>query len=373
MLRVARRVAGASRSTAPRRSLPRRCRLSAVIAIACLGVASATTAVGATPSPRTSPLPGLQAVAGDVTAGTTLEDASAQVNAQLSGDDYAWIPQSSCLTTAIRSNDATPCVLGDTTAASTIVLYGDSSADQWALDLDTLGTEHHFRVVVYVHAACPVGSLTVKLYGQGVDPTCAAFRALVLKDLEAMHPSPALVVVSELRLANYVTAKGKVVTDAAWSKALTTTLETIEKKDGDAVAVLHGVPVTRTDPGQCVAAHPSAMSQCLTKRSAADPGGYDAATWSGAHHADAAGVNVVPLFCTTTLCPVVAANDLTHAGDNHVTEAYAAVAGEALGELLGCATDQAYAHSSRAAVIKVDLLGAHPSAGLVRACRALAR
>jgi len=342
-------------------------RLGTIAVTAALALAVVVAPASAT----TGPLPALRTIAADVAAGLTLRAASASVRAQVPNDEYAWIPNSTCLTTAIRSSNATPCVLGDAAATTTVVVFGDSSADQWALDLGKLGTKHAFRVVVYVHAACPVGAITVELAGHGVDPSCATFRNDVLADLEHMTPAPALVVVSELRLSNYVTPSGGSVSNSAWASALTTTLTTVSA-DGDAALLLHGVPVTTLDPAQCIAANPTALQRCTSKRKAGDPSGYDAATWAGARAAHAAGANVTPLFCTAVACPSVAGGEITHSGNNHVTEAYAAVADAALGELLGCASVQAFGHATAAAAVLRSLLGRRTIA-VTEACRALPR
>jgi hypothetical protein len=160
------------------------------------------------------------------------------------------------------------------------------------------------------------------------------------------------------------------VTNSAWSSALTTTLNTIVSTDGDAALLLHGVPVTTLDPAQCIAAHPNAINLCTTKRSAIDPSGYDGAAWTGAHAAGAAGVNVTPLFCTATACPVVADGAITHSGDNHVAETYATTVLAALGELLGCASVQTFTHATQAAPVLHALMGRRTSARTA-ACKAL--
>jgi SGNH domain (fused to AT3 domains) len=346
--------------------------LCALLATVALLLSSASFAGAATGSPRASgPLPSLHQVAGWLASGLKDNAATLSIDSQLSGNEYAWIPTSACLATAINSTNATPCVLGDTASPTTVVLVGDSSADQWALDLASMGSAHGFRVIVYVHAACPVGAITVERAGQSPDPRCATFRSLMLSDLASMRPVPALVVVSELRLSNYRSSSGAAIPNATWSAAFASTLEEIEG-DGVPVIALHGVPVTTTnDPAACIAAYQGAMTKCTTRLKAADPFGYDQATDTGALAAHAAGVDVTPLFCTTASCPVVAKGDVTHSGDNHVTERYAAAVRHALTELVGCAITQSFALRADAAGILRSLLGGSPPAAVLSACRAL--
>ncbi len=331
--------------------------------------AVATAASGA---PRSSSgLASVRKAATWVAAGLKVRDASSSIGKQLPNNEYAWIPSSKCLAAAITSTSATPCIIGDTSSTTTVAVYGDSSADQWALDVAALGVTHHFRVVVYVKAACPVGNVLVELEGLSVDPTCATFRSTVLSDLASMRPAPSLVLTSELRLSNYETSTGGALTNAVWSSSLTATIDQLEK-DGLAVASLHGVPITLEQPANCIAANPRAMTKCTTPRKDADPGGYDAATLAGITAAHSAAVNVQPLLCTAAGCPVVADGQLTHAGDNHVDETYSKVLEPALGELLGCIAAQHFTNRDAAARVLNDLDGAKPAASYLKGCEALA-
>jgi hypothetical protein len=101
-----------------------------------LAVATGSTAASGAAGPVdahtsvSTSLPALHTVAGWLAAGLKLRVASRGVLSQLSGNDDAWIPDSSCLKTAIDSTNARSYVIGDTSSA-TVVLYGDSSADEW--------------------------------------------------------------------------------------------------------------------------------------------------------------------------------------------------------------------------------------------------
>lgn len=330
------------------------------------GAAESTVPHGTIPSS----LPALHKVAGYVEAGLKLKVASSSVLAQLQNNDIAWVPDSTCLSTAINSGNGTPCVLGDTTAPTTVAVYGDSSADEWALYVGELGTADHFKVVVYVHAACPIGDIVVETAGSSPDPTCTTFRSTVLADLAAMRPAPSLVIASELRLSNYETSSGGALSNAAWSAALTTTLKQIEA-DGLAVVALHGVPVVTESPAECIASNAKKLTACTTPLKKDNPGSYDTATSSGATGADAGGVDLHPLFCTSAGCPAVADGSVTHSGPNHVTERYAAQVMAGIGELLGCEVAQKFKNSTKAAAVFADLNGAKPKTAYLAACKAL--
>lgn len=321
-------------------------------------------------APVPSALPKLRTVAGWVAAGLKLKAASTQVRAQLRDDDYAWFPDSSCLNAAADSSDAKPCILGDSSSTTTLVLFGDSSAEEWALDTGALGKADHFRVVVYLHVECPVGDIDVKLPDKSPNKSCPVFRSDVLAKLASMRPAPALVLVSELRLDGYETLSGKSVTNAAWSSALSVTLGQIEG-DGLAVASLHGVPTDDVDPAQCIAANLEKLAACEIKVGDEDVGGWDAATRDGALAAHAASIDLHPLFCAASACPVVADGAITHSGENHVTERYSKDVLGAFGEILGCITTQTFTNDAAAAPILEDLDGPAPSHALLEACAGL--
>jgi hypothetical protein len=348
-----------------------------VVGTMLLAVAIATPAVSGATSVAAHPhagvptsLPALHRVAGWVDAGLKLSVASNGVLKQLSENDEAWIPDSTCLSTAINSTNATPCVLGDTSSKTTVVLYGDSSADEWALDVGTLGRTDGFRVVAYLRAACPVGDIVVKLPGHSPDANCPVFRNDVLADLAAMQPAPSLVLVSELRLFGYETTSGKNVTNAAWSAALVHTLQQIQG-DGLAVASLHGVPFDVVNPAQCIAANASHLPTCEIKVSDSDSNKWDQATRDGAIDADAGSIDVRPMFCDATACPMVADGAVTHSGGNHVTEQYSKDVGAAFGELVGCLVVHSFTNASKAAPVFSALNGTAPTSAFLKGCETL--
>jgi hypothetical protein len=330
--------------------------LVALGALVALSLAVPAVSGASVPTALTS----LHKVAGWVSAGLKLKVATSGVKSQLSENALAWIPETTCMTDALNSDDAMPCVIGDTSSSTTVVLYGDSSAAEWALDLGAL----------YAHAACPVGDIIVELEGHSVDPTCAPNRADVLADLAAMQPPPALVIVSELRLDGYETSTGAPVTNTAWSSAFATTIEQIQG-DGLAVASLHGVPFDQADPATCIAANLDKLTACEIKAKDEDVNKWDAATKAGAIDAKAASLNFNPLFCTSTGCPAVIDGAVTHSGGNHVTQLYAGDVTKAFGELLGCLTTQKFTNQLKAAQVFDDLNGAKPSKAFIAACKTL--
>ena len=95
--------------------------------------------------------------------------------------------------TAVTQGD---CRYGDLTATRTVVLFGDSHAEQWLPALDDLGKAQHWQVVSWTKAACPAARLTVDNPSLGRTYTeCDTWREATVARIGALHP--ALVVMSQ--------------------------------------------------------------------------------------------------------------------------------------------------------------------------------
>ena len=62
-----------------------------------------------------------------------------------------------------KNGDVINCTLGDQAATRTIALAGGSHAEHWITALDTLGKQHHFKVVTYLKMGCPLSTEKVPL------------------------------------------------------------------------------------------------------------------------------------------------------------------------------------------------------------------
>ena len=56
-------------------------------------------------------------------------------------------------------NATAPCIFGDVTASTTVVLMGDSHAEHWLPAMDRIGRERHWKVYAMVKPACPVADV----------------------------------------------------------------------------------------------------------------------------------------------------------------------------------------------------------------------
>jgi len=82
------------------------------------------------------------------------------------------------------------CVFGDSTSATTLVLFGDSHAAQWFPALEQIVNERHWRLISMVRASCPVA--TVPVYdprGGEEQAECAGWRKLALRRIMELRPT----------------------------------------------------------------------------------------------------------------------------------------------------------------------------------------
>jgi hypothetical protein len=304
-----------------------------------------------------------------VAAGVRLHTLPRALGAQLGGEPLSWLTGNACLD-ASTNRRPVPCILGDRHATQALVLIGDSFAVQWGLAFDQLGRKLHFKVIAFVRRACPFASIGVaRVFSTPLDYGCVRYRNRVLNEVNALRGSVQILVAAEARDV-YNQPNGKPFKNAAWSAAVTKTLDTI-RLPGLLKVVLHGVPTALASPAECLSAYPTQLQRCLTPVSSAFPGGFDGAEVLGAQRAHAAIVGLTRLFCTTSLCPDVANDELVHADQEHVNRHFALSLDLALGELLGCTATEASPSQPATRGILARLNGGPVTRSLRRSCRAL--
>jgi len=122
--------------------------------------------------------------------------------------DGARVPQLPFRPTALEARDDLPestndgcisdfdnigiinCTYGDVSATRTIALAGGSHAEHWITALDTLGKEHHFKVVTYLKMGCPLTTEPVPLVmgDNRPYPQCHQWNERVMKKLIKDRP-----------------------------------------------------------------------------------------------------------------------------------------------------------------------------------------
>ncbi|MFC4313278.1 acyltransferase family protein [Steroidobacter flavus] len=231
------------------------------------------------------------------------------------------------------------CFFGAGAAARTIVLFGDSHADQWSTPLAQLATEQGWQLVTLLKASCPVADIAdynVRLRRHW--PECTKWRKQALAEIRRLQPD--LVVVSQFS-SGYIrgpwTARGQhAVTYEEWANGLNSSLSHLRAANIP-VLLLRDSPTPGKNIGNCIArarwqglpeencdtSRPNALDAKISPLESAIAGSM------GMRFADLSAE-----FCDNAVCPGARSGLLVYRDENHITTAFAARLMPALRELL---------------------------------------
>ena len=231
------------------------------------------------------------------------------------------------------------CEYGDPQGDRTVVLFGDSHAQQWMGGLDAEAKRRGWKVVSLTKAACPVADLTI------VNPTlkrdyteCTTWREATLERIADLRPDVVLVSQSD-------SVPGRLVSNETWADQTAVTLDAMQQK-GTRVEFLLDTPYPSGNVPSCVAEHLDDVRACQVTRDDA----YHASDLYTERHemvreaVDATGVGTVETaswLCSRDACPVIVGDQLVYRDDSHISNTYSTTLAPMLGPLLtGSATRQ---------------------------------
>jgi peptidoglycan/LPS O-acetylase OafA/YrhL len=227
-----------------------------------------------------------------------------------------------CLAGA-EATSSPPCVYGDHSSRTTVVLFGDSHAMQYFPALERIAVRRHWRLVQLAKSGCPAAAvLVVYQVLDRVYPECDAWRDAALERIA--RERPALVVTSS-SVAYRVVEGGRVLDGDASLAALAAGYEqTLSRlaRMVPRVAVLTDAPRPPFDVPACVAGAMRDLRRCGFPRGAA----VARARVLAAAARRARGVRVIDTagqFCLRRLCPAVIGDVLVYRQTGHITATYA--------------------------------------------------
>lgn len=220
------------------------------------------------------------------------------------------------------------CTFGSSDAAKTVVLFGDSHADQWSTPLAQLASERGWRLVTLLKASCAVSDIQAYSPRLRRDwPECSEWRARAIEQIRELQP--AMVVISQYS-SGYIrgpwTARGDhAVTYEDWEAGLRRTLEQLRAANVP-VLLLRDSPSPGRNVGACVARsrwRELSESSCDTPRIKAldpkiSPLESAIATSMGVRFGDLSAE-----FCDDSVCPSVRSGILVYRDANHMTTDFA--------------------------------------------------
>jgi len=216
-----------------------------------------------------------------------------------------------------------PCIYGDTTSTTEVVLFGDSHALAWFPAFNQVAKEEHWKLLSLTMSACSAADIPAyNPSTASLMQNCPIWRKASIQRIIAAHPYMVLVASTS---GFATTVKGVLSTGSARSAIFTAgmnrTLAQL-KSSGAKVILMSDTPALDKDPLVCLSAHPKSTLACATPVGDAISNSWIAVESQIAAH------NSIPLIqpqlwvCPTSPCPVVIGNLLTYFDTGHMTATF---------------------------------------------------
>ena len=223
-----------------------------------------------------------------------------------------------------------PCIYGDTTSNTTVVLFGDSHALSWFPAMNEVAKENKWKLLSLTMSACTPADIPA--YNPGTASlmqNCPIWRSASITKIIAAHPY-LILVAGTSGFATVANGKEAVrdVRTAMYVAGMKRTIAQL-KTSGAKVVMMSDTPALAQDPLVCLSAHPNSTLACATPVAQAISNNWIAV------ETRIASSTAVPLIkpqmwvCPTDPCPVVIGKILTYFDIGHLTATFSqALAGQ---------------------------------------------
>ena len=248
-------------------------------------------------------------------------------------DDVPDAYRDGCLRGAL-SSDPTPCFYGDPSAATTVVLFGDSKVVQWLPGFQRLAENGDLRVALVAKGGCTpadVGIWNDKLNRPSRE--CASWRDGAFDQIDALNPD--IVIVSSSPYYAIVDGDGSTtVRDSpdTWREGLATTLRRVGDTADD-VVLLASSPRLPMSPTECLSTNPD-IADCAVDANDAVVDLYADLERASAEASGARYVSLNDDLCGTT-CPLVFDHFNVYRDVSHLTATFASILADVIGADIG--------------------------------------
>jgi peptidoglycan/LPS O-acetylase OafA/YrhL len=226
------------------------------------------------------------------------------------------------------------CEFGDSSAARTVVLLGDSHAAQWLPALTALAKQTPFKVVVLTKHSCPVASVATydgivkRAYNE-----CGTWRNWAFQRIAQLKPD--LIIATETLQAQ-VNAQGRQINsnERIWQAGLGNSLRILQRS-AKKVVFLSDTPYHAVASPTCLQQNQRDIARCADTPQKSLNQAHQRLDAMTVRKAGAQYLDIDPLFCTLTSCPAVVGNKITTFDGNHMTTTYASYVSHAFGVSTG--------------------------------------
>ncbi|MEX1296476.1 MAG: acyltransferase family protein [Candidatus Limnocylindrales bacterium] len=232
--------------------------------------------------------------------------------------------------------DMPACIYGDPQGDTTVLLLGDSHAQQWLPAVQALADERGWRLRAITKSACPMADGTVwnsvlrRSYRE-----CDQWREAAYGLIEAEDPAFVLVAADgRYQLTDPDGNRLEEGHDEAWEAALTASLRRIGA--AAPAIVIADTPRVGYDPAECLATA-AGIEGCEVDRERMVDEAYAELEATAAEAAGAGLISATDWICFEEDCPLVRGSTLVYRDSHHLTATFA----DRLSERLGAAIDAA--------------------------------
>ena len=233
-----------------------------------------------------------------------------------------------CPSGGLLATAVVECVSGNPASRVTVVLFGDSHADQWAPAFEAIASDRGWRVDLIRKPACPTALLTVFNATLNRPYTeCDIWREAAMRRILEMHP--AAVVIANSQLQNF--SPGLNGANDTWRRGSRNTLETLDSA-GLKTILLRDTPLPGFNIPDCLAGNTSWWARkrahennpCTLDRAKAISDGVfraeqDAA--AGLRHVSI--LDLSDFFCDGAVCPPLKNGLIVYRDESHITGTFA--------------------------------------------------
>jgi len=213
-----------------------------------------------------------------------------------------------------------PCVYGDPSSKTSVVLFGDSHAAAWFPALNLISRQQHWRLVDITKAGCPPAEVNIDFSGS-IYTNCTLWRRNAMAQIAALHP--ALVIAVWARYIEYPEARPLAGVPggygSTWQNGVAAIFGFLRSHASHVLFISDGPTLNQWAP-DCVSGHLSDVQACLTSRRAAIR--YPAIkaqelALARREHIDS--LDPTSMFCAPSVCPVIVGNIIMYRDNAHMT------------------------------------------------------
>ena len=223
-------------------------------------------------------------------------------------------------------DDMSSCVHGNGEGLATIILFGDSQAEQWYYPLRQIAADNGWRFVSLTRPSCYPEPFDV---AYPAEKDCPDWREHAYARIAAERPD---IVVLSSHARSVVIADGRVVDGSltqnrpvamrVWGDALSQALERLQESAGR-VAIIGETPLPGQDVPSCLALHSDDFGLCARPVSSI-PRDWHLVDERVAAEAGATFIDPTQWLCTSDSCPAVIGSYLVYWDEEHLSEPFSA-------------------------------------------------